>query len=441
MSYSVVPDIIMLTLLPLLLVCSGFFSGCETALFSLSANQRLQFERANTLVGGIIVQLLAETRMLLITLLLGNMVVNVLYFVLCTMLMIRLRELHGGSTWVLGVIAPAPVLLLVLCGEVLPKQVALRLSEGWARLLGVPLYIVHRGLGPLRVFLDALVITPLARLIEPPSKPPELSAQELGALLELSEKRGVINAEEEELLQEVLDLSHMKVTELMTPRVDLIGFDLNDGAPALIELLKQCRHSHIPVYQNDIDHLEGIVYARQVLLRQPDTIEELRKMIRQVHFVPEVQRADQLLVHLRKTGNTLVIVVDEYGGTVGMVTLEDVVEHVVGDIALEHEPAAEPPVQTVDDRTWRVRASLSVRDWLDQFHPIGAPRLRPVSTLGGLIMATLGRLPREGDHLNVGNVSMRVESMHGRRIDWVRLQLNGSDDNTPNGLPKHPGHA
>jgi len=421
-------QILLFCILPVLLAASGFVSGSETALFSLSDHQRLEFARSGSVAGPIVIRLLSETRGLLITLMLGNMFVNVLYFVITTVLMIRAERTGIVGPASLAGLGAAVLLLLILCGEVLPKLVAARMPVPWSRLAAVPLFMAHRAISPLRLVLNALVITPLSRLIAPGEKPPDLSPQELESLLELSKKRGVLEHGEEQILQQVLELGQLKVRHLMTPRVDLKAFDLEQEPEPLLALMRQTRLSHIPVYRGDLDHIEGIVHTRAALLAEPGTHRDLEPLICPARFVPEQQRADRLLIELRKTGDRVAVVVDEYGGTAGLVTLEDVVEHMVGQIAGPYVAAALPQVQPLGSNRWRVSADLSIQDWNDAFgQPVEAHSL---STLGGLVMTHLGRLPRVGDRVRIGNILIAVERMNGRRIDTLLLHLVPRPDPT-----------
>lgn len=416
-----------LLLLPLLLIGSGFFSGSETALFSLSQHQRARLARDAGFVGRTITTLLAETRSLLITLLLSNMTINVLFFVISSVLLIQLQRTEWAGAVIVTVASVVPLLAIIMLGEVLPKLIAARLTMGWARFCALPLYVVHRAIAPVRIFAHVAIITPLARLIAPRQEVPALSEEELESLLTLSQRQGLLDPEEEQLLQQVLELSQLKVRDLMVPRVDMQTFDLNDDPAMLIEMGRSQRMSQVPVCEGDLDHIIGVVHMRQILLREPKSREELQKLVRQVKFVPEQQRGDQLLVEMRKTGTTFAIVVDEYGGTAGLITLEDVVEHMVGNIAGAFEPGGEPEVKYLGPNRWRASAWLSVHEWADFFGHAptleGIATLDAVSTVGGLVMARLGRLPQTGDHVNVGNVRITVERMAERRVETVLIEL------------------
>ena len=424
-------DIVMLAILPVLLLCSAFFSGAETALFSLTRHQRLRLQQSGTLVGSTVTHLLDQERALLVSLLLGNMFVNVLYFVMGTVLVLDLHERHVVGAAVGNVCNVATVLLLILVGEVLPKLIASRYAARWSSLAALPLMLVFRALSPLRVVLQGLIVKPVSRLIEPSRKPASLSPRELQAMLELSLQHRVIDHEEEQLLQQVLSLSPLKVYDLMTPRVEIAAFDL-DGDPArLCDLIRKTRFSRIPVYHNDLDHIEGIVLARHALLAKPTTRDQVRSLIRQVPFVPELQSATRLLVELRRRGTTMAVAVDEYGGTAGLITLEDVVEHIVGDIPGPLQPTQPPRVQKIDSMRWRVDGELSVEEWARAFR-LRAP-LEGINTIGGLVMARLGRVARVGDRTKISNLAIEVESMAGNRIETLVLQLAPPEPRNPGG--------
>lgn len=425
--------IIMLLCLPVLLVCSAFFSGSETALFSLSQHEKLRLGKSRSLAARAITALIAEQRGLLITLLLGNMTINVIYFVISSELVIQFGEAGLMSAAVLTGFTMVPLLAIILFGEVLPKLLASRMTLFFATLIAVPLMIVHRVLTPIRVASQFAVITPLARLFSP-DQPAPLSVEELDALLELSQHHGVIDQAEEQVLQQALDLRELKVTQLMTPRVDVVAFDLRDEPARLIEILKEKRPRLLPVCRGSLDQIVGVIYARQALLQRPTTREQVRKLVRQVKFVPEQQHADRLLLELRRTGSTMAIVADEYGGTAGVVTLQDVVSMLVGDIpengslGLNQGPEQDQPeVIKVSEGVWRCDARLSVREWLTLFKPRIARKhvdaMSQVSTLGGLFMVLADRVPQEGDLVEFGNLRLTVVATAGRSVTHIRVEL------------------
>jgi len=428
-------SLILLLTLPVLVICSGLFSGSETALFSLTPHQRVRLAKTKTLAAQSATQLLSQTRALLVTLLIGNMLVNVLYFTLSTLLLDRWLERGtiGGGLAAGG--AFTTLLAVILFGEVLPKQIAAQKALAWSMWIAVPLLAVHRLIGPLRIAAQNVVITPLARLIAPPTRPPELSPDELETMLTLSRRRGVIDQNEQQLLQQVLELSQIKVRDLMVPRVDIHGYDINSDANELMELARQTRLRHLPVYDDSMDQILGVALSRKVVLDPPKTAAQVRAMLMPVHYVPEIATGDQLLAKLRDAGVTFAIVVDEYGGTAGLVTLENVVEHIVGDIPGAFESEAEPVVEQLGKGVFRVGAELSVHQWDEWFgrNPAIVKAAGGAATLGGVVLGLLGKLPSAGDAVVLGNVVMTVERMTGRRVESLIVALTGSEPIAPVG--------
>ncbi|MEO0475661.1 MAG: CNNM domain-containing protein [Planctomycetota bacterium] len=334
--------IILLIALPSLLLGSALFSGSETALFSLSAHQRAllgQSKRAGAIAAA---ALLVETRALLVTLLVGNMVINVLYFTLSTVLMDHLLGQEAIGATGAAAIALGTFFGVIIFGEVLPKQVAAQQAFAWSGLVGVPLLAIHRTIAPLRISAERLVIAPLARLIAPSTTPPELSASELEIMLSMSRQRGIIDRDEQNLLQHVLELGQIKVRDVMVPRVDIRGHNLEDPIADLLSLARETRLRHLPVYEDSLDQVSGVVLTRRLLADPPTNKKQLQALVRPVYFVPEIAPADHLLATLREKAMTFAMVVDEYGGTAGLVTLEDVVEHFIGDIPGAYERDGHP---------------------------------------------------------------------------------------------------
>ncbi|MFK7790955.1 MAG: hemolysin family protein [Phycisphaeraceae bacterium] len=413
---------------------SALFSGSETALFSLSAHQRSLMsasKRAGALAAA---TLLVETRALLVTLLVSNMVINVLYFTLSTVLIDRLLEDEVIAATGTAVVALSTLFGVIIFGEVLPKQIAAQKAFVWSGLVGVPLLAVHRTIAPVRISAERLVIAPLARLIAPSTTPPELSARELEIMLSMSRDRGIIDEDEQQLLRHVLELGQIKVRDVMVPRVDIRGYDLEDPIEGLIALARETRLRHLPVYEGSLDQIKGVVLTRRLLVSPPTNQQELQKLIRPVYFVPEIAAADHLLATLREQGITFAIVVDEYGGTAGLVTLEDVVEHFIGDIPGAYERDGQPIVEQLRDGVFRVGADLAVHDWVEWFgrNPAMSKAASNASTLGGVVLGLLGKAPDEGDRVTLGNIVLTVNEVEGRRITSVTVALAGeSIDDAP----------
>lgn len=410
-------DIPMFALLPVLLVLSGFFSGSETALFALTQTERMTLRRQATLASRAVDALLADSRMLLITILVGNMTINVLYFVVTSVLLMKTQGVLSGV--LLGIMF---LVVIILLGEVIPKLIANSARSRIAGLVAPILLTLHQLLGPVRITLESLVVAPLSRLTSPPEPPRKLDEEELGALFEMAGSRGVIDREEQRILGDVMNLSQRKVRDVMTPRVRVAALPIEAEPAAIRSLAEQTRLTKFPVYRGDLDHVVGICRVRDVLLTPPGAAPIRR--LGPVHFVPEISTLDQLLNHFRETRTQLAVVVDEYGGTAGVVAIEDVVEELVGDIASVEERRQRQPRQIGPNR-WRISADMSVHDWAEAF---GQRLVSPqVATLGGLIFARLGRVPRPSDVVELGNVRLEVERVDRSRVVSVLVSLVPDD--------------
>jgi putative hemolysin len=413
--------VLLACLLPLI-CASGFFSGSETALFGMTVAQRLQLRRTATLGARAADALLRNERMLLITILLGNMTVNVVYFVIGSILLMR-----AGSHLAELAVGVGTLLVIILFGEVLPKMVANARRVQAARVVGTPLLAIHRAITPIRVALNTVVVTPLNRLTAPVERPPRLAASELEALLDLSSGQGVIDPDEQRQIRDVFDLSRRRVREVMTPRVRLEAVPRDASSHAIVERIRAAQRTRLPVYEGDLDTIAGILHCKRFLADPRPGVAIASEHLSPPHFVPEMITLEQLLAHFRRAHVQSAIVVDEYGGTAGLVSIEDVVEEVVGDIAHPHEEAT-PAARLVGLNRWEVDGDYGVHEWAEAFgQPLVSPR---VATLGGLVVEKLGRAAEVGDTVDLGNVHLTVESVDQARVEKVIVSLRDAGEDT-----------
>lgn len=400
-----------------LLVLSGFFSGTETALFNLTRGQLLRLGRRAGM-GRQVASLMRRPRSLLQTLLLGNMTVNVAYSAISAVMVIALSR-RGLPAPITAAVALVPVLALILAGEVTPKMLAYRLGERWALLAAMPTTIACRLLWPVVWLLEKALISPLCRLLAPQQqKHATMTNEELAALLDLSAKRGLIGPDANALLQEIMQLTDIKVADIMVPRVDVIAYDV-DGPPAgIADLFAKTHLRKVPVYEGEIDKVLGVVHAKRMLLNPS---QPLRQLVTPVAFVPEAANVERALLQLRARRDQMAIVVDEYGGVAGLVTLEDIVEQIVGDIEESQEAGRGRPVRRIGPNEYILDGDLAIHEWLDAFKIDLAERR--ISTIGGFVISLLGRIPSVGDQTTYQNLRFTVKQMRGRRIRELRLEL------------------
>lgn len=408
-------------LLLLLILLSGTFSGSETVLFSLTRTQIEHAGRSHNPLWRQVAWLMRHPKKTLRTVLVANTAVNVLLFATSYVLFERLSGRFG--TWIQPVSGVASILLVVVCGEVVPKVLAVSFADRVAPFSAAVVRVSGFVAGPIGRAIDVLLAEPFVRVVmghwhSRRDNEHDLTTVELKTLLEMSRLGGAIRPQEDTFLRAVIDLGQLRVRDVMVPRVEITAFDVNDSPERLRELMRQTRFRKIPVYDGTRDEIVGLVYAK-VLFFNPD--KSLRELVSPVRFVPELITCEQLLDHFRSTSSQIAIAVDEHGGVAGLVTLEDVLEKIVGELHDPDEEPEEPEVRPLADGEYDISGQLSVHYWAETF---GLPELADrVATLGGLVMARLGRPARVGDVVQLGNVELRVTRVLRRRIDRLHLRL------------------
>jgi putative hemolysin len=403
------------------LLASAFFSGSETALFTLTRSQLHEMGESRHGLARLAARLARRPRRLLNTLLLGNMLVNIAFSATAAVLVLEL-ESAGQPAWRVGAASVAPLLAVLLVGEVTPKMLAWSVARKWAILAALPIDLVGWLFLPVLWILDRGIVRPFTKILAPPSAQTatDITAEELAGLMRLSAARGVLAHDVGDMLHEIVELTDATAGEIMVPRVDVVAFDIEKPAAELIDLFRETGFRKIPVYRGDLDDILGVIHAKRLLLHPGTPLEEL---VRPVSFLPEAANLEKVLAQFRKTGRQMAVVVDEYGGTAGLVTLEDVLEEIVGDIPDYREAPSRPAVQKLSPTQYLVSGDLSIRDWVEAF------RLEPVKgrigTIGGLTAALLNRIPREGDSVDYHNLRLTVHAMRRRRVEAVRLDWIG----------------
>lgn len=229
----------------------------------------------------------------------------------------------------------------------------------------------------------------------------------------------LIDPDEREMIAGIIEMGKRYASEIMIPRPDVIALDGHASLDHALDVAVKYGHSRLPVYEEDIDHILGILHVKDLLtaMRHPHREVGLRELLRPVHYVPDTARADDILRDLLRNRIHMAVVVDEYGGTSGVLTIEDVIEEIVGEIRDEYDAAEEAPFTRLSDTEALFNGAVSVSEFNEAFD-IELPSAS--DTLGGLIYTHLGRLPRQGDHIRIGNVELTVTALTGRRIRQVR---------------------
>ncbi|HYC78337.1 MAG TPA: hemolysin family protein [Planctomycetota bacterium] len=402
----------------------AFFNAAETAAFTLEPGDLDALRKRRPRTAAALDALFRDRRRVLVSVLLGNLLVSVLFFNL----------VQASATALSGAVRPVfeatALVAFIVLGEMAPKTVALRAPARFAERTAAPLGWVVRLLAvPGAAF--AAAARGLRGMWRAREEEGDLAPAELASLLAVAAKRGALGEDEMGWLRELVLLAEVRVREVMTPRVEATAFDLAGTRDDFVALFRAAHRNKIPVFEGSVDRLTGWLDAKEVL-GAPDR--PLRDLVKPLGFTPESATAADALALLKRTGGRMLAVVDEYGGFEGLVTREDLVECVFGDLADETDQVTEAVRETAPGR-FLVDAGLPVTESRRVFGFAGVAG--GASTLGGLVLRTLKRLPRVGDEVRLGRTVVRVASVRGRTASklWVRHveTPEASDDDADGG--------
>ena len=407
-------------LMLLLLGGSAFFSGAETALFNLSRRQINLLKKSEHKLQNLAAKLLNKPGQLLSCFSFGNMAVNVLFYAVASVVAVRVEQQIGAGT--AAITACLSFCLLVLFGEILPKSLAYANSKSLSVIAALPAFLCLQVFAPIVFVFRLLIVEPTLRLLLGPPQPAKpVTKGEFKLLIEQVRKRGLITADENKLLAEIIELGFLKVRHVMRPRVDVIACGVTDSTQTAREKMRKNHLTKLPVYVGTIDNMVGVVHLRQLLLRPNISLD---KLIQQVNFVPEQKAVESLLEFFRKTHTDTAIVVDEYGGIAGSVCLEDIAEELLGPIEIAD---GIEPIEQIGPMKYRLAGSLAIHDWIQVFGL--APTETRISTIAGLVTAALGKIPKSGDVARLKNLKFTVERMRKHRIETLILTLEPTPTN------------
>ena len=402
--------------LGVLIVCSAILTGAEAAYFSLG-RARLRHVADTDDTDGAPKPLIERPHELLVTLLVGITVINIGAAAIAA----TIADSLFGPSW--GVFVEMIVLIFVLTtfGEVLPMTLAVKYPDRFLAFAGRPVAWLGVVLAPVRAALaglTALTVGLLGRQAEQAT----LSEEELRTLVDVGASEGVVERAEREMIHKVFELEDTFVRSVMVPRPDMICLDVGTPAGQILPALREHLHSRVPVYEGSIDVIVGILYTKD-LLPHMDGLPagfDLRAHLHPPYFVPESKRADTLLQEFQAKRLHMAIVVDEYGGTAGLVTLEDLLEELVGEISDEYEKP-ERLIQRVDAKTFRVAGKLAIED----LNAVTGLRIsnEGYDTVGGWVLDLFGRVPRRSERTETPEAWLTVEKVERTRILEVLVSL------------------
>jgi len=388
------------------------FATAETSLFALTPLDRLRLREKKKVRGELVESLLGQSQRLLITLLLGVEVVTILSSVLATSLALSIWGDRGK--WV-ALLAMSPILLLL--GEIIPKSVALTYPARIAPLVAPFVRVVMVLFAPIRILLLQISRGILATLgFRADLEVPAVHQEDFARMVEESHKGGMIEALERDFIQNLLSFGEVRVGQIMVPRPEIFSLPHDLPIDALIREVKRSRFSRIPIYQEQPGNILGILHAKVLLDHCPGEacgVDTIKNLLQPVYYVPENKKAFDLLTELQARHLRLALVVDEYGVLVGLVSVEDILEELFGEIAQEFM-VEEKLFEEVAPGVWWVKASMSLAD----FHAALGVELpiEEFDTVGGLVFNLFGELPREGEVISYQGLRFKVIRKKGTRI-------------------------
>ncbi len=410
----------------ILLFCSAIMSGSEVAFFSLKKEQRERFTASESKTENLVADLLRFPKRLLATFLIANNFVNI-GIVIISAYITSVFSVPGEELTILGWIVQVLLVtfIILLFGEVMPKIYANHFSERFAVSVAYPILFLRNlfwwtGMSRSLVFLSDIVDKRLAKSGH------DISVDDLSHALELTSDKENMESEDNKILSGIVTFGNTEVKQIMKPRMDVKSFEFETSFTELLPQLVEAGYSRLPVYKESFDNVAGIIYSKDLLahLDKKDDF-KWQELLRPPFFVPENKKIDDLLAEFQKTKIHLAIVVDEYGGTSGIVTLEDVMEEIVGDITDEFDDD-ELIYSKLDDRNFVFEGKISLSNFY-RITGIDSETFEEskgeADSLAGFILEKEGKIPSKNSKINFGNVEFTIESVDTKKIKRVKVTL------------------
>ncbi|MGO1528116.1 MAG: hemolysin family protein [Senegalia sp. (in: firmicutes)] len=407
----------------ILIILSAIFSSSETAITTLKIAKIRKLRETNEKKALLLERIKKQINMMLSTILIGNNLVNILATAILTEITV---EVFKGSSSTLISTAIMTIIILIF-GEITPKTYAAQNPEKVSVLIARPLVVLSFIFKPVLIilnFITGFFIKLMGGDINHTG--PFVTEEEIRSLVDVGEEEGVVKLQEKEMIENIFEIDHIDVGDVMVPRIDIIAVAEDDSMEDALEKITKFGHSRIPVYKESIDNIVGILYAKDVLpfigYKNVEINEtKIIDIMRNAYYVPETKKVNKLLRELQFNKVHMAIVLDEYGGTEGLVTIEDILEEIVGDILDEYDVDIDL-IEKINENTFNVKAEVSLED-INEIFLTDFPE-EEFDSLGGYIFNTLGRVPIKGDKLENSKISIIVKKVTNRRVILVEITKN-----------------
>ena len=412
-------DILQLVILVLLLSASAFFSSAETALMTSNKLRIRNLAENGDKRAEKVLEITANTDKMLSAILIENNIVNLSASALSTTLTLKL---FGSS--LVGVATGVLTFLILVFGEITPKNVASKNAEDMAlKYIGI-ISVLVIVLTPAIYIVNKVAGIVISLFIKNNDDNNMVTEDELRAMVEVSHEDGVIEKEEKKMIVNVVDFGDTVAGDIMLPRVDMVMVSVESSYEEILKIFREERYTRIPVYEESPDNVIGILNVKDFLLIEDKENFSVKEHLREPLYTYEYKKTSSLMVDMRKTGANIVIVLDEYGTTVGLITLEDMLEEIVGEIRDEFDADEDEGITKISETEYLIDGSTNLDDVNDR---IGLElSSEEYESIGGIIMEKLGRLPVEGEVITFDNIILTVKKMDHARIEKVGLKLKPS---------------
>lgn len=410
-------SVIQIITIIILVSLSAFFSSAETAFMSVNRIRIKTMVEEGNKKAALISSILEDTPKMLSAILIGNNIVNIFASSLTTTLFIKF---FGNAA--VGVATGTLTLVVLIFGEITPKTMATIHAEKFAMSYASIIYAIMFVFTPI-IFIVNLLSGALMRLLRIHKKidKTSMTENEIRTIVEESYEDGVIETEEKTMINNVFDFGDSLAKDIMIPRIDITMADVNSTYDDILELFKENKYTRFPIYEDSTDNVVGILNIKDLLLYDAKEKFNLREIMREPYFTYEYKNTAKLLEDLRSTSNTIAIVIDEYGSTVGIITLEDLLEEIVGEIRDEYDDDERDDIEKISDKQYRLNGSAKLDDINELLDTTF--KSEDYDSIGGFIIEQLDRFPEKGDKLDFPNMSFLVTSTTNKRIDSVLLTL------------------
>lgn len=410
-------DVTQLIILILLLGLSAFFSSAETALTTANRIRMRSMAEEGNKRAQAAMQVTDNSGKMLSAILIGNNIVNLSAASLTT----SLAYSFGGS--MVAIASGILTVLILLFGEITPKTMATIHAEKMALIYAPIIRVFMKIMTPLIFVINGLSMGILFLLrVDPSAKNKAMTETELRTIVDVSHEDGVIESDEREMIYNVFDLGDAKAKDVMVPRVHVTFADVNSSYDELIDIFREDKFTRLPIFEDTTDNVIGTINMKDLLLYDSSKEFHIRDILREAYFTYEYKSISELLVEMRQAALNIAIVLDEYGETAGLITLEDILEEIVGEIHDEYDENEEEYVKEVGEREYLVEGSLNLDDLNDRLDLDLSSE--EYDSLGGFIIERLDRLPETGDEITTDEgIRMVVEKLDKNRIERVHLYL------------------